>query len=53
MQAADEYDWEALRSWLGDISPPLSAFAALQLFAQSAEACNRLHVEIVNDDGTV
>ena len=53
MQAADEYNWEALRSWLSGISPPLSAFAALQLFAQSAEACSRLHVEVVNDNGAV
>jgi len=52
-QAADEYDWEALRSWLRGISPPLSALAALQLFAQSAEACSRLHVEVVDDEGTV
>ena len=52
-QAADEYDWEALRSWLRGISPPLSALAALQLFAQSAEACSRLHVEVVDEEGTV
>lgn len=52
-KAADEYNWEALRSWLSGISPPLSAFAALNLFAQSAEACSRLHVEVVNDDGRV
>lgn len=53
-KAADEYNWEALRCWLHCISPPLSAFAALQLFSQSAEACSRLHVEVViNDDGSV
>ena len=31
----------------------LPALAALQLFAQSAEACSRLHVEVVDGDGTL
>ena len=45
-EAAEQYDWEALRLWLREGTASLSAVGALRLFAADAAAAERLHVEV-------
>ena len=44
-EAADAYNWEALRVWLREQMGPLSAIGALRLFAEHEAAAAQLHVE--------
>lgn len=47
--AAEQYDWEALRLWLREGTASLSAVGALRLFAADAAAVERLHVEVYDE----